>query len=113
MNIHPLARFATCLIRLNDLLTDICQTAPLTVRLCPGGTDFPAVTDEPVAEIAAFFRRNDFPELHLDFFRILCTIDKSHPVRQSDAMRIRHNRRLSKYIAHNQIGTLASDTRKL
>lgn len=101
------------LIRLKNLLANICQTAPIAMWLRPGRTDFPTVIDEPMAEITAFFRRNDFPELHLDLFRILCTVDESHPVRQTDAMRICHDRRLSEHVSHDQIRTLASDTRKL
>ena len=69
--------------------------------------------DEPMTEITALFRRNDIPELHLDFLRILCSVDQSHPVRQTNAMRIRHDSWLSEHIAHDQICALAPDTRKL
>ena len=34
------------------------------------------------------------------------------PVYQTDAVGIRHNSRLSKYIAHNQVGALSAHTRK-
>ena len=83
------------------------------MRLRPGSTDLPSMIDEPMTEITALFRGDDLPELHLDFFRILYAVNQSHPVRQTNAMRIRHDSWLSEYLAHDQICALSPDARKL
>lgn len=68
--------------------TDICQTAFLTMRLRPRCTDVSSVIYQPVAEITAFFRRDDLPKFHLYFLRFLDSIYQTDPVTESDAMRI-------------------------
>ena len=54
--------------------TDICQTAFLTMRLRPRCTDVSSVIYQPVAEITAFFRRDDLPKFHLYFLRFLDSV---------------------------------------
>ena len=99
----------TCLIRLNNLPANICQTAPLTMRLRPGSTDLPSMIDEPMTITA--LSRGMISQSCISTFSILYAVDQSHPVRQTDAVRIRHDSRLSEYIAHDQICTLAPDAR--
>ena len=92
--------------------TDICQTAFLTMRLRPRCTDVSSVIYQPMAEITAFFRRDDLPKFHLYFLRFLDSIYQTDPVTESDAMRIRNNRRFAEHIPHDQVRTLSSDSRK-
>lgn len=40
-------------------------------------------------------------------------VDQTNPVTQTDAVRVRHDRRFSKDISHNQVGTFTPDTRQL
>ncbi len=93
------------------LRTDVVKTALFTMRFGSGGTDIPSMIDQTVAEITALFRRDQFPQRHLHLLRILDAIHKSHPVHQSDAVGIRNNGGLVKYISHNQIGTLSANSR--
>ena len=92
--------------------TDICQTAFLTMRLRPRCTDVSSVIYQPVAEITAFFRRDDLPKFHLYFLRFLDSVHQAHPVGQADAVGVGHDRRFSKDIPHNEVRTLSSHTRK-
>ena len=66
-----------------------------------------------VAEIIALFRRDDLPESHLHFFRLLDPVHKTDPVRQADTVGISDDRRLPEYIPHNKVCTLSSNARKL
>ena len=67
---------------------------------------------QPVTEIIAFLRRNEFPKCHLNLFRLLYALHQAHTINQSDAMGICHNGWLAKDIAQNQIGTLTTHTRQ-
>ncbi len=89
------------------LLTDIREHTPFTVRCRPRSTDLASVLHKPVAERASFFRRHNFPECHLHLLRILAVMHEPDAVAQPDAVRIRHNRRLFEYIAHNQVRTFS------
>ena len=82
------------------LSADIIQTAFVAVRLRPCRTHSASVIDEAVAEVVAFFRRDDLPERHFDFFRILF-VDETDTVTQADTVRVSDDRRLAKYIAHD------------
>ena len=95
------------------LLTDIREHTPFTVRCRPRSTDLASVLHKPVAERASFFRRHNFPECHLHLLRILAVMHEPDAVAQPDAVRIRHNRRLFEYIAHNQVRTFPSHAREL
>ena len=95
------------------LLTDIREHTPFTVRCRPRSTDLASVLHKPVAERASFFRRHNFPECHLHLLRILAVMHEPDAVAQPDAVRIRHNRRLFEYIAHNQVRTFPSNAREL
>ena len=98
---------------LNPLCTDILQATVFAVRCGAGRADVTSVQYKTVAQIVAFFRRNDLPQFHFYFLWIFDVIHQSDPVAQADTVRVRHDRRFSKYISHNQIGTFASDTRQL
>src|SRR5699024_5369061 len=63
-------------------LTDVFQAATLTVRCGAGGTDLSSMENEPVTEVAAFFRRNNLPERHLHFFRFFDVIHQANAVAQ-------------------------------
>lgn len=106
-------RYAAPAEILNPLCTDILQAAVFAVRCGAGRADVTSVQYKTVAQIVAFFRRNDLPQFHFYFLWIFDVIHQSDPVAQADAVRVRHDRRFSKYISHNQIGTFASDTRQL
>ena len=69
-------------------LADISEAALFAVRRGSGGADFPAVVYQSVAEVAAFFWRNDFPECHLHFFRLFDIIYQTDTVGETDAMGI-------------------------
>ena len=97
-----------CYIFSNLFTTDIRQTTFLTMRLRPRCTDVSSVIYQPVAEITAFFRRDDLPKFHLYFLRFLDSIYQTDPVTESDAMRIRNNRRFAEHIPHDQVGALAA-----
>ena len=64
-----------CYIFSNLFTKDIRQTTFLTMRLRPRCTDVSSVIYQPVAEITAFFRRNDLPKFHLYFLRFLDPLD--------------------------------------
>lgn len=97
-----------CYIFSNLFTTDIRQTTFLTMRLRPRCTDVSSVIYQPVAEITAFFRRDDLPKFHLYFLRFLDSIYQTDPVTESDAMRIRNNRRFAEHIPHDQVRALSS-----
>ena len=97
-----------CYIFSNLFTTDIRQTTFLTMRLRPRCTDVSSVIYQPVAEITAFFRWDDLPKFHLYFLRFLDSIYQTDPVTESDAMRIRNNRRFAEHIPHDQVGALAA-----
>ena len=101
-----------CYIFSNLFTTDIRQTTFLTMWLRPRCTDVSSVIYQPVAEITAFFRWDDLPKFHLYFLRFLDSIYQTDPVTESDAMRIRNNRRFAEHIPHDQVRTLSSDSRK-
>ena len=105
-------RYAAPAEILNPLCTDILQAAVFAVRCGAGRADVTSVQYKTVAQIVAFFRRNDLPQFHFYFLWILDVIHQSDPVTKADAVRVRHDRRFSKYISHNQVGTFASDTRQ-
>ena len=92
--------------------TDICQTAFLTMRLRPRCTDVSSVIYQPVAEITAFFRRNDLPQFLFDFCRFLNAVHQADAVAQPDAVGVSHDGRLAEHIPHNQVGAFAADSRK-
>ena len=77
-----------------------------------GDADFPAVINKTMAEIAAFLRRNDFPQLPFYFSRLLYIVHQADQIAEPDAVRVRDNRRFSENISHDQIGAFSSHTRK-
>ena len=68
---------------------------------------------QPVTEIAALLRRHQLPEFHLYFLRILNPVYQSNTVHQTDTMGIRYDRRLTKYISHDQVRALSPNTWQL
>ena len=106
-------RIEKCYFSTPFFLTDIREHTPFTVRCRPRSTDLASVLHKPVAERASFFRRHNFPECHLHLLRILAVMHEPDAVAQPDAVRIRHNRRLFEYIAHNQVRTFPSHAREL
>ena len=68
--------------------------------------------DQPVAEIAAFLRRDQLPQCHLHLLRILDAVHQSHAVYQTDTVSVRHNSRLMKDVTHDQVGTLSAHARQ-
>ena len=91
------------------LLTYLLQTTLFTIGFSCG-THFPAMINKAVAEVASLLAGNDFPESHLYLLRVFDAVHESHPVCKADAVCIGNNCRLSKNIAHNQVGALSSDT---
>ena len=66
-----------------------------------------------MAEITALLRRYDLPESHLNLFGFFDSVNQTDAVTQTDTMCVRHNRRFPENITHDQVCTLASDSRKL
>ena len=64
----------------------------------------------PVAEITAFFRRNDLPQFLFDFCRFLNAVHQADAVAQPDAVGVSHDGRLAEHIPHNQVGAFAAHT---
>ena len=62
-----------------------------------------------VAQVAAFFGRDDLPQSHLHFLRLLDAIHKADLVAQPDAVGVGHNGRFAEHIAHEEVGALAAD----
>ena len=92
---------------------DIIETAAVTVRFCPRCTDFSSMIDKTVAEIIAFFRRDDLPESHFHLFRILHVMDKADAVGKADTVSICYNGRLAEYVTHDQVCAFSAHTGKL
>ena len=67
---------------------------------------------QAVTEVISLFRRNDFPQCHFNFLRILDSIHKANPVGETNAVCISDNSWFTEYIAHDQIGTFASYARE-
>ena len=91
---------------------DILQTADPALRM-PCDADCPSVIDESVTEIAAFLRRNDFPQFPLDLCRLSDIVHKTDQIAEADAVCICDDGRLSEDVSHHQIGTLSSYTGEL
>ena len=70
------------------------------------------MVNKTVAETAPLFRRHQFPELHLYFFRLLDAIHNTDSVYQTNTMRVGHNGRFSEDVSHNQVCTFSADTRE-
>src|SRR5699024_1053328 len=79
---------------------------------CSGCTHISSMINQPMAEVTALLRRNDLPESHFHFFRLLDPVYQPDPVYQTDTMGIRNNRRLSEHISHDQIGAFSSNNRQ-
>ena len=92
--------------------TNIRQTALITIRFCSCCTNGASMIYQPMAEITAFFRRNDLPKFHLYFLWFLDSVHQTHAVYQSNAMGIGHDRRFPIHIPHDEISTLSSYTRQ-
>lgn len=69
--------------------------------------------DKTVAEIIAFFRRDDLPESHFHLFRILHVMDKADAVGEADTVSICYNGRLAEYVTHDQVCAFSAHTGKL
>ena len=79
------------------------QRAVSAVRV-PGGAAVPAKENDPVAEVAAFLRRQDGPELGLHLFRLLA-VGKSQPPADADAVGVTdHASRHTVQVTQQQIG---------
>ena len=65
--------------------------------------------DKAVAQITALFRRNDLPQGHLHFLRLLDAIHKANFVAQPDAMGVCYNGGLAEDIPHDKVGALAAN----
>ena len=63
---------------------------------------------EPVAEIVRFLRREDGAQRLFDAHGVLVVIDETQTVRETDAVRVHHDRAgLTEHVAENEIGALA------
>ena len=82
------------------------------MRCCSSSTDFPSVIYKSVAEVTAFLGRDNFPESHFNFLRLLNVVYKSHSVYKSYAVSVSYNGRLAKNITHYKVGTFSSNSRK-
>ena len=88
-------------------LTDVCNTAAVTVCLACGA-DSAAVMDKVVAEIRRFFWRKNFTEFPFDFHRFFQSVHQSHAVAQTDAMGIDNDGRFAEKVTKDQIGSFSS-----
>ena len=61
-----------------------------------------------MAQIAAFLGRDDLPQGHFYFLRLLDAVHKADPVAQPDAVGICHDGWLAKHIAHDEVRALAA-----
>ena len=57
------------------------------------------MVNKTMAEITAFFRRNDLPQSHLHLLRILDAVNQTDTVRQTDTVCVCHDRRFAKDIS--------------
>ena len=85
----------------SGLFADVIETAAVAVRLCPCCTDISSVVYKPVAEVIALFWRNDLPEFHFHFFRVLQVMDKADAVGKADTVSICYNGGLAEYVTHD------------
>ena len=83
------------------------------MRLGPCRTDIASMQDKAVAEVIALLRRDQLPHLFFHFRRLFYVIHDTDTVTQTDTVCICHHRRLTEDIAQNQVGALASHSRKL
>ena len=81
---------------------DIIQTAFFAFRLA-GIAHSAAVHHKAVAQVAALFRRNDFPQGHFHLLRLLDAVHKADLVAQTDAVGVGDNGRFAEHIAHDQV----------
>lgn len=95
------------------LCTDIRKAASVTVRFCPCRAYLASMIYQTMTEIAAFFRRYDLPESHLNLFGFFDSVHQTDAVTQTDTVCICHDCRFPENITHDQVCTLASDSRKL
>ena len=95
------------------LCTDIVKAAFITIWLCTCCTDITSMINQTMAELISLFRWNDLPQSHFYLLRLFDPIYQPHPVHQADTMGIRYDRRFSKDVTHDQIGTFASYPREL
>ena len=61
-----------------------------------------------VAQVAAFFRRNDLPQGHFHLLRFLDAVHKADLVAQPNAVGVCYDSRLAKHIAHDKVCALAA-----
>ena len=80
---------------------DISGCMKMLIR--PSRTNISPVIYQPMTEIASFFRRNDLPQFHLYFLRLLDSVYKTHAIHQTDTVGICYDRRLSEHIPHDQV----------
>ena len=67
---------------------------------------------QPVAEIAAFFRRQQFPQGHFHLIGVFYR-NQAHTPADADAVGIRHNGGFVENIPHNQVGGFPANAGKL
>ena len=96
----------------SGLFADVIETAAVAVRLCPCCTDISSVVYKPVAEVIAFLWRNDLPEFHFHFFRVLQVMNKTDAVGKADTVGICYNGWFAEYITHDKVGTFAANSRE-
>ena len=96
---------------LHMFLTHHIQWTNLAHRFS-GCADCSSVFYQTMTEMVSLFRWNDFPKFHLNFLWVFYPIYQSESIHQTDTVRVCYNRWLVKDIAHNQIGTFSSNSRK-
>jgi hypothetical protein len=80
---------------------DVPQAAAVALGP-PRDADGPAVVDEPVTEVAAFLRRNDFPELALDLRGLFYMVHQAEQIAEADAVCVGDDRGFPEDVTHHR-----------
>ena len=94
-----------CSCLLCRIPADILQAAAFTFGFA-GIADGPAVHDEPMAQVAALFGRDDLPQCHFHLLRFFDAVHQTDLIAQADAVGVRYDGRLAEHIAHDKVRAL-------
>ena len=98
-----LRRRSLTVLAMHNASTYIVQHTHVTVRCGSGSAYGASMINQPVAEVIALLGWDDFPKLHLHFFRVLYSIYKSYTVAKAYAVCVGDDGRLAVHITHNQV----------
>ena len=91
------------------MAADVAEAAGSALRAA-GDADGAAVVYEAVAEVIAFFGRNDLPQFALHFRGFFDVVNEADQVAQADAVGIGDDSGFAEDIAHNEVSALSTDT---